>query len=284
MSAPLRSSHPAPPAPTLRRAAGGPLRRVVRDTWTITTRDLVHGVQQPAPVLVTLLFPVLQVLLFGYLFGGAVRVPGGGNYREFLLPGLFVMTMVFGLETTMAAVALDARRGVTDRFRSLPMAAAAVVAGRAVADLLTAALGLLVMLAAGIAVGWRAHGGLGATLAAIALLLLLRIAFIWVGVFLGLVVKSPDAVASVQVLVWPLGFLSNAFVAPSTMPGWLGALAEGNPLSSTVTATRQLFGNPGVAGASWLGQHAILCAVLWPLALTAVFMPLSAHRYRRLGR
>ena len=284
MSAILRSSRPAPQAPVPPHGVGNRLRRVARDTWTITIRDVQHWVRQPTPVVLNLLFPVLQVLLFGYLFGGALRVPGGGNYREFLLPGLFAMTMVFGLEVTMSSVAVDARRGVNDRFRSLPMAAAAVVAGRGVADLLNAVLGLLVMLATGLAVGWRAHGGAGATLAAVGLLLLLRFSLIWVGVFLGLVVKSPDAVASVQILVWPLGFLSNAFVAPSTMPGWLGAIADGNPLSSTVTATRHLFGNPGFDNSSWIGQHATLFAVLWPLVITAVFLPLSVRRYRRLGR
>jgi len=284
MSATLRPSRSAPHAPAMPRGVGSRLRRAARDTWTITTRDLRHWVRQPAPVVLNLLFPVLQVLMFGYLFGGALRVPGGGNYREFLLPGLFAMTMVFGLEVTMSSVAVDASRGVTDRFRSLPMAASAVVAGRSVADLLNAVLGLLVMLTCGLLVGWHAHDGVGAALAAVGLLLLLRFSLIWVGVFLGLVVKGPDAVASVQILVWPLGFLSNAFVAPSTMPGWLGAIADANPLSSTVTATRQLFGNPGFDSASWIGQHATLVAVLWPVVITAVFLPLSVRRYRRLGR
>jgi ABC transporter DrrB family efflux protein len=255
-----------------------------RDTWTITRRDLDHWIAQPAPVLIGLFFPVMTVLMFGYLFGGALTVPGGGSYREFLMPGMFAMTMLFGLEVTMAAVVTDANRGVTDRFRSLPMASSAVLMGRSTADMLNAALGLAVVIGCGLAVGWRARQGLGPTVAAVGLLLLLRLALIWVGIYLGLLVKGPEAVSGAQILVWPLGFLSNAFVAPSTMPGWLAAIADWNPLSATVSATRRLFGNPGFGGDSWAAQHAVLLAVVWPLLLIAVFVPLSVRRYRRLNR
>ncbi len=196
----------------------------------------------------TLLFPVMLVLMFGYLLGGAISVPGGGSYREFLLPGMYAMTMAFGLESTMTAVATDAARGVTDRFRSMPMAPSAVVAGRSIADMLSSALGLAVMMLCGLLVGWRWHGSLGEALLAVGLLLLLRFSLLWVGIFLGLVVKGPESVAAVQILVWPVLFLSNTFVSPETMPGWLGAISEWNPLSATVAATRELFGNPGWGG------------------------------------
>lgn len=268
-------------------AGGGPAAtgapRVLRDTWTITRRDLAHWVAQPAPVVISLLFPVMTVLMFGYLFGGALSVPGGGSYREFLLPGMFALTMVFGMEMTMAAVVTDAARGVTDRFRSLPMASSAVLLGRSSADMLNAVVGLAVIISCGLAVGWQAREGLTSTLAAIGLLLLLRFALIWVGIYLGLLVNGPEAVTGAQILVWPLGFLSNTFVAPSTMPGWLGTIAEWNPLSATVSATRDLFGNPGFAGESWAGDHALALAVAWPLLLLAVFLPLSVRRYRRLS-
>jgi ABC transporter DrrB family efflux protein len=244
----------------------------------MTRRDLAHWVRQPAPVVVGLLFPILLVLMFGYLLGGAIGVPGGGDYREFLLPGMFVMTMGFGVEGTMLAVTTDASRGVTDRFRSIPMAPSAVVVGRCGADMLNSALVLVVMAACGLAVGWRPHGGLGATLAAFGLLLLLRFAFLWVGIFLGLALADPGAVTLVQVLVWPISFLSNIFVSPDTMPSWLGAIANWNPLSVTATATRELYGSPGAA-AGWLGA-----AVVWPLLLVAVFFPLSVRAFRRLSR
>jgi ABC-2 type transport system permease protein len=257
--------------------------RLLRDTRTISRRELDHWIAQPAPVIITLLFPVMTVLMFAYLFGGAIIVPGGGSYREFLLPGMFAMTMLFGIETTLAAVVADLTRGITDRFRSLPMTSAAVVLGRASADMLTAVAGLAVIAGCGLAVGWRPHRGAGLTLAAFGLLLLLRFAMTWLGIWLGLLVRTPEAVTSAQILVWPLGFLSSAFVAPATMPGWLAIIAYWNPLSATVTATRQLFGNPVAAGPTWPAQHPVLLAIAWPLAITAVLLPLTARRYRGLS-
>jgi ABC transporter DrrB family efflux protein len=260
------------------------LRWAVADGWQVTRRDLLHWVRQPAPVIVGLLFPVLLVLMFGYLFGGAMTVPGGGDYKEFLLPGMFGMTMAFGLEATMIAVSTDVQRGVTDRFRSMPMAPSAVVVGRCGADLLNSAAALAVMLACGLLVGWQAHNGAGQALAAVGLLLWLRFALLWLGIYLGLVIRNPEAAVAVQILIWPIGFLANTFVAPGTMPGWLGTVAEWNPLSSTVAAARELFGNPGWGGDSWVAQNAILMAFLWPLLLVAIFFPLSVRRYRNLSR
>ncbi len=251
----------------------------IMDSVTMTRRDLAHWARQPGPVVVGLLFPVLIVLMFGYLFGGAMEVPGGGDYREFLMPGMFAVTMLFGIETTMVAVSTDAARGVTDRFRTMPMSQAAVVVGRSAADLLNSALGLAVMIVCGLLIGWRAHGSVGATLSAIGLLLLLRFALLWVGIYLGLIVKGPESVVMVQILVWPVAFLASAFVSPETMPGWLGAIAEWNPLSPTISATRELFGNPGATG-----EHALLLALLWPAVLLAIFFPLSVRRYQRLDR
>ncbi|RBQ16709.1 ABC transporter permease [Spongiactinospora rosea] len=262
----------------------GRLGWAVADTWTITRRDLTHWVNQPAQIVIGLLFPVMIVLMFGYLFGGAVALPGGGDYREFLMPGMFAMTMLFGIETTFAAVAGDAAKGVTDRFRSMPMSGSAVVAGRSVADLLNSVLGLAVMVICGLAVGWRFHEGAGRALAAFGLLLLLRLAMLWVGIWLGLVVGRPEMLTAMQILVWPLAFVSNTFVPPETMPAWLAAVAEWNPLSATVAAVRDLFGNPGPAAASFAAEHAIALALAWPLVLIAVFAPLATRRYRDLNR
>jgi ABC-2 type transport system permease protein len=259
-------------------------RWTVLDSWTITQRALLHWARQPAQVIVGLLFPVLMVVLFGYLLGGQMEVPAGADYFEFLIPGMFGLTMAFGVEATMISVTSDASRGVTDRFRSMPMARSAVVVGRSVADMLNSALGLAVLIACGLAVGWSWHDGAGNALLAVALLLWLRFALVWVGIYLGLLVKNPEAIVAVQILVWPLAFLSNAFVAPASMPSWLGTLAEWNPLSATVAATRELFGNPGWGGDSWIAQHAELAAIAWPLVLVAIFLPLSVERYRRLSR
>ncbi|WP_067457430.1 ABC transporter permease [Actinomadura macra] len=269
---------------TLPQTPIGRLRWAVADSRTLTVRALAHWARQPGDVVVGLLFPVMVVLMMGYLFGGQMDVPGGGNYREFIMPGMFAMTMVFGVETTFAAIAGDAAKGVTDRFRAMPTAPSAVITGRGVADMLHSVAALAVMAGCGLLIGWRAHEGAAKALAGLGLLLLLRFALVWMGVYLGLVAKGPESVVTVQILVWPIGFLSSALVAPGTMPGWLGAIAEWNPMSATVTACRELFGDPGGAGGSWAAQHSILMAVLWPLVITAVFFPLAARRYRAMGR
>lgn len=259
------------------------VRWAAADGWVLTSRALAHWARKPGEVAVGLLFPVMVVLMMGYLFGGQMDVPGGGSYRAFIVPGMFALTMAFGVETTFAAIASDASKGVTDRFRSMPMASSAVVVGRATADMLHSVVALAVMAACGVLIGWRVHDGAGKALAGLGLLLLLRFSLVWLGVYLGLMAKGPESVAAVQILVWPIGFLSSALVAPSTMPGWLGAVAEWNPMSATVTACRELFGEP-VAGGSWAAQHSVLMAVVWPLVIAAVFFPLSVRRYRALGR
>jgi ABC-2 type transport system permease protein len=258
-------------------------RWVLADSWTITLRALSHWARQPGLVIMGLTFPLLLLVIFAYLFGGGMTVPGGGDYREFLVPGLFAITMFFGLEGTMMAVHADASRGVTERFRSMPMARSAVVVGRSAADMMFSVVELAVLVGAGLLVGWQWHEGAGNALVAFGLLLLLRFAFLWVGIYLGLVIKGPEQVAMVQTLVWPFAALSSVFAATATMPGWLGAIAEWNPLSVTLAAIRDLFGNPGV-GDSWIAQNAEVMAIVWALAIVAVFLPLSVRRYRGLGR
>jgi ABC-2 type transport system permease protein len=259
------------------------LRWALADSWTITLRALAHWARQPGLVIMGLTFPLLLLVMFAYLFGGGMTVPGGGDYREFLVPGLFAITMFFGLEGTMTAVHADVSRGVTERFRAMPMARSAVVVGRSAADMLFAAVELTVLIGAGLLVGWQWHEGRGNAVAAFGLLLLLRFAFLWVGVFLGLVVNSAESVGMVQVLVWPFAALSSVFASTETMPGWLGAIAEWNPLSVTLAAVRDLFGNPGV-GDSWIAQHAVPMAIAWAVVIVALFLPLSVRRWRALGR
>ena len=272
--------------PAIPRTILSRLGWAIADAWVITLRDLAHWARQPGAVIAsTLLFPIMIVLMFGYLLGGAMTVPGGGNYRDFLMPGMFAMTMVFGIGATLSAVSADAARGVTDRFRSMPMAAPAVITGRAAADMLNSAAALAVLTGCGFLVGWHPHRGAARTIAALGLLLLLRFAFVWIGVYLGLrFYPNPEAVTAARTLEFPIGFLGNPFVAVSTMPAWLGAIALWNPLSSTVTAARQLFGDPIGANSSWITSHAIIMAVAWPMLLIAVFFPLSLHRFRRLSR
>ncbi|MGH2585838.1 MAG: ABC transporter permease [Dehalococcoidia bacterium] len=270
--------------PTMPETAVDRLRWAVIDAWTIAGRDLTHWIREPVSIIFRLLFPIVSVLLFGYVFGSAMVAPDGGNYREFLMPGMFAMTMVFGIGETMVAVVTDNSRGVTDRFRSMPMTRSGVVAGRSLADLLSAMLDLTILVVCGLAVGWRWHGSIGEALAAVGLLILLRFAVIWVGIYLGLLVRTPEAANNLYALLFPITMLANTFVSPEMMPGWLGVITEWNPMSSTVSATRELFGNPGWGGDSWIAQHAVLMAIVWPLLLIAIFLPLSVLRYRRLSR
>ncbi|GAA4237157.1 ABC transporter permease [Actinomadura meridiana] len=263
---------------------GARLYWAAADCWTIVLRGLTHYVRQPSNIAWQLGFPIVSVLLFGYVFGSAMSVPGGGDYREFLMPGMFGMTMAMGFMNTAYAVAHDSTRGVTDRFLSMPMAPSAVVTGRGVGDLVGASLDLVVLGLTALAVGWRSSGGPFDTLAAFALLLLLRFALIWVGVLFGLLVPNEEAAGNLFAVAFPFAMISSAFVAPSLMPDWLGAIARWNPVSSTVTACRQLFGNPAAVGDTWIERHATLMAVVWPIVMTAVFLPLAVRRFQRLSR
>jgi ABC-2 type transport system permease protein len=254
------------------------------DAATLAGRYLSHLRRRPEQSVNAVGFPILMMLMFVFLLGGMMEVPGGGDYRAALLPGLFAMTMLFGISATMVAVVTDARHGITDRFRSMPMSPSAVLAGRAAADMVISILALAVLLLAGLAVGWRAPNGPGPALAAVGLLLLLRFALLWVGIYLGLLVSGPGAVTAVQTLEFPVAFLSGLFVAPASMPPVVSAIAEWNPLSATAAATRELFGNPGWGGDSWIAGHPVLAAVLWPLLIVGVFAPLSIRRYREMSR
>ncbi|MCO8270348.1 ABC transporter permease [Actinoplanes sp. TRM 88003] len=245
----------------------------------MTGRYLRHVVREPEQIIIYFSLPIMFVLVFGYVFGSGMAV-GGDSYREYLVPGVFVMTQLYGLGATATAISLDISRGVVDRFRSMPTARSALMVGRSTADLARAVLEMLVLVVCGLLVGWQWNLGPGQALAAVGLILLLRVALTWVGIYLGSVVRNPDTVSLIVFpLAFPLTALSNVFVPPDRMPGWLGTISEWNPISATVAAARELFGNPGAHG-----EHALLLAVAWPLVLLAVFAPLAVRNYRKLGR
>jgi ABC-2 type transport system permease protein len=249
---------------------------VLTDSWTMTRRELAHWGRQPVQVVVGLVFPVMLLLMFAFLVGGGRGVTG--DYLDYLVPGMLALTMAFGLEGTMLAVTQDLNKGVIDRFRSMPMTNGAVLVGRSVADMLQSALGLAVMIGVACALGWRAHGGVSGFLGAVGLLLLFRFAMLWIGIHLAMVAGKPEMVQAVQILVWPVGFLSNAFATPTTMPDWLGTVVEWNPMSQTATAVRDLVGGPGgEPGHVW-------AAVAWPVGLVAVFFPLAVRRFGALSK
>ncbi|MFI0445947.1 ABC transporter permease [Actinomadura sp. 6N118] len=259
------------------------VRWTLADGRVIAGQGLIHWVRNPTVVISVLLYPIVVVLLFGYVLGSAMVVAGGGGYREYLMPGIFAQTMVFGVATTMATVANDVAKGVSDRFRAMPISQAGVVVGRSFADMVNSVIELTILVGCGLVVGWSWHEGPGRALAAVGLLLLLRFALIWVGIYVGLLI-TPEAAGASWMLLMPLTFLANTFVSPSQLPAWLGAIAAWNPLSATVGATRELFGNPGTGGDSWPAQHPVLLAVAWPLAIIVVFLPLAVRRYRRPER
>ncbi|RNI18290.1 ABC transporter permease [Flexivirga caeni] len=257
------------------------------DTWVVARRHVMRLFHRPDELLGTLLIPVMAVLMFGFVFGnalGAAMTLPGDEYREFLLPGLFALTMAFGIGNTTISVASDIRGGVLDRMRSLPMSPAAVLAGRSVADLLTAAVELAIVMGFGTLLGWHWHGGVGALLAAFGLLALLRLAFSWVGILLGLLVSGPEAAMKYFALLFPLAMVADTVIPTDLMPDGLAGVARWNPLSATVITTRRLFGNPSAPTTSWVAEQAPALAVAWPVAIIAVSMPLGLVRLRRIAR
>lgn len=267
-----------------------PLRRAtwaVVDCWTIVVQEMTHLARQPTAVAVRLGVPVVMVLLFVYVFGSAMDVTGQGvgeGYLEYAMPGLFAMTMAFGFTNTAFAVALSKEKGFIDRFRSMPMASSAVVTGRGVADIIQAAVDLAILAAIALALGWRSGGGPAASAAAFGLLLWLRLALIFVGIWIGLRVKDTEAAGNLFPLAFPFGMISSVFTPPDLMPGWLGTMAAWNPVSATATAVRDLFESGTVPSDYWIQDHAVAAAVVWPAVIMVVFVPLAVRQFQRLSR
>ncbi|MFC5183709.1 ABC transporter permease [Actinomadura harenae] len=271
-----------PPLETPARSAGHRLRWTFVDGWILVKRILTHLKHSPGQLITLLIFPAIMVVLFGYVLGSSIVVPGGGNYREYLMPGLFVMTGFTGVMAIAGRVAADVGRGVMDRFRAIPMARSAVMFGQTGADLIIGVLSSVVMMACGFAAGWRIHNGPVRALEAFALIVLMRYAVSWLGVCLGLRVKDEETAANMVPLIFPLTMISNSFVPADRMPSWLRPIAEWNPVSSLVAACRQLFGNPGqpTRGQAWPLLHPVTATLLWSVALLVVFVPAAIRIYR----
>ena len=258
------------------------LRWAVSDSLAIARRNLTHIRHVPEKLIDVTLQPLIFVLLFAYVFGGAIAV-SDGSYREYLMGGIIIQTLAFAIMGTAVGLADDMGKGVVDRFRSLPMARSAVLAGRALADMLANLIALAVLVVAGLIVGWGIHDGIVAAIAGFALILLFAYAVTWAGILLGLLVRTPDAAQGfVFVVIFPLTFLANTFVSTQDLPSGLRQVAEWNPISAVVAAVRDLFGNPqGLASdAAWPLQHAIPVSIAWCLAVLAISIPLAVRRYR----
>ncbi|MCX4745065.1 ABC transporter permease [Kitasatospora sp. NBC_01287] len=280
----------ATPGSAQRSALGAPhrpapagLAALLTDALTSMRRVLLHYRHSPGLVAASLAVPVVMVVLFGYVFGSAMRVPGG-DYREFLLPGLFAMVSVNGITPTMVGAARDVARGAADRIRSMPVSRFGVLLGTALADLLVSTVVLVLLAAVGLLSGWRAHRGPGLALAGFGLLLLFRFVMTWLGTCLGLAAGREEVAGQLAVLTFPVAMVTNSFVPTGGMPGWLRVVAEWNPISSVVAAARQLFGNPAGSAAGWPLHHPVTASLLWAALLLALCGPLAVRGYHRHGR
>ena len=256
------------------------------DGMIIAWRNLKRIPRVPDQAMWGTVQPIMFVLLVAYVFGGAVPIPGyepdPAIYREFLMAGIFAQTMAFAVASSSVGLADDMQKGLVDRFRSLPIARSAVISGRVVGDLVFNSFIMVVMVVCALLVGWRWHNGVLQGLAGFALLLAFAFAMLWVGALVGLSVRSVEVAASAG-LIWlfPVTFLSTAFVPMNSQPGWIQAVAEWNPFSAVVTACRQLFGNPVPPSDAFPMQHAVAMSWVYIALIIAVFAPLAVRKYQQ---
>jgi ABC transporter DrrB family efflux protein len=254
------------------------------DVAVLTRRNLVHIAREPLQLSDVTVQPVLFTLLFVYVFGAGVALPDGGSYTSFAVAGLLALNLTTSAIGTAVGLSTDLSTGVIDRFRTLPMWKPAVLVGRSLADLLTAALCSLIVAVTGLAIGWRAEHGLLDALAAFGMFLLFSYAISWACACLGIVGKSPESAQGLGlVILFPLSFVSNGLVPTQHMPAVLRAIADWNPVSAVTAAARSLFGNPNPSASidAWPMQHPVVASLLWSAALLAIFAPLATVLYRR---
>lgn len=262
------------------------LRFSVRDATTATRRFVLRSARELDAVVIMLIMPVFFVLLFGYVFGSSITVPGG-HYRSYLMSGMLAQGTLFAAGTVAVAVATDMREGVIDRFKTMPIARSSVLVGRSISTGIVGLPGMAVMTGCAYAVGWRPERGMSYTLAGFGLILLFAWATSWVGCAVGLIASSPEAANGLSMVpTFLLGFVSNVYVDPAHMPTWLRVAADWNPVSAVVAASRELFGTadgpapPGV----WTLQHPVITTLIMTGLLFAVVIPLSVRRYSRMVR
>jgi ABC transporter DrrB family efflux protein len=260
-------------------------RTFLSDTWVIARRGILHMRRQPEALSDATIQPVMFVLLFAFVFGGAISVPGGGSYKEFLMGGIFAQTIVFGCFGVALALSNDRNNGAIDRFHSLPIQRSSVLAGHAVANLIRSLLPIAFMTITGFVVGWRIHSGPLDILAAYGLMLAFSFAMIWVGVLLGSLVPTPEGVQGVAfVVIFPVTFIASTFVPTSTLPSVLKTIAEWNPTSALANALRHLFENPGGTAppdAVWPLAHPVAYTLIWAVGIVLVCAPLAVRAYQR---
>ncbi len=263
---------------------------VIADADVVARRNITKIKRVPDLLVFTTLQPIMFVLLFAYVFGGAIGGSLAGQssaaYREFLMAGIFAQTVVFGATITGYALAEDVRKGIIDRFRSLPMAPSAVLTGRTFSDVVNNVLVLVVMSLTGLLVGWRIRGSVGEALLGYLVLLAFAYAISWIMAWVGMLVPSPEVVNNAAfIIIFPLTFIANTFVPLETLPGPLQRFAEWNPVSTVTQAARDLFGNVSADATppptSWALENPVLYTFLWAVAILAIFVPLANAQYRK---
>lgn len=255
------------------------------DSLAVTKRHVIKITRIPETLFFALIQPVMFVLLFAFVFGGAINLGEGGDpqaYREFLIPGIFAQTVMFAVASITVGITEDASKGIMDRFRSLPMNPGAVLSGHTFASLIQNLLVIVMLSVTGLAVGWRIRGSVIDTILGFTLLALFAYAITWMGAWIGLKMPSPE-VAGTAGLAWifPLTFASSVFTPIATMPSWLQGFAQWNPVSTLALATRELFGNPiPFPGNSFPEQHAVAISFGYAFLLLAIFAPLAVSQFK----
>jgi ABC-2 type transport system permease protein len=260
------------------------LALAMADGATVAKRNLIRTRRLPDVLVWTTMSPIMFVLLFAYIFGGSIHIPGS-NYREFLIAGIFAQNIVFGASFTGTALADDMQKGIIDRFRSLPMSRSAVLVGRTISDLANNAAAMTVMAITGLVVGWRIRTSFVAAVGGFVLLLGFAYAISWVMAWVGLKVRRVEVVNSASFMfIFPMTFIANTFVPSQNLPGFLRTIAEWNPVSALAQAAREAFGNavPYISTSkAWSLNHPVAYTLLWIAVILAVFVPLAVGQYSR---
>jgi ABC-2 type transport system permease protein len=259
------------------------LGMVLSDGAVVAKRNIIKIKRIPDLLVGTLISPIMFILLFGYVFGGAIDVPDV-NYREFLVPGIFAQTVIFGATITGAGLADDMQKGIIERFRSLPMAQSAVLVGRTASDVVTNVIVVVIMSLTGLVIGWRIRTSLLDAVVGYALLLLFAYAISWCMALLGLLIRTPEAFNNLTfITIFPITFITNGFVPLESFPSVLRTIAEWNPVSTLVQAARERFGNvgPGPGPDAWPMQNSEIYTLAWVVVILLAFVPLATRQYKR---
>ncbi|HEY3843033.1 MAG TPA: ABC transporter permease [Acidimicrobiales bacterium] len=261
----------------------GQMRGRLQDVWSLTRRNLIHVAREPMQLSDVTIQPVLFTLLFIFVFGSGIPIPGG-TYKDFALAGLLTLNLTTSVMGTAVGLSTDLHEGVIDRFRTLPMWRASVLVGRSIADVMSATLCVTIVALTGLAIGWRSHAGIPSVIGGFALALFFSYCLSWVAACVGLTSKGPESAASFGFIVlFPLAFISNSLVPTQHMPGWLQVISNWNPVSAVTAGARHLFGNPNPSAtiSAWPMQHPVEAALIWSVAILAVAAPLASYLFKR---